>query len=396
MLREHRRTPPHLAPDRPAGVANRVRLDGGAAALDRVTKSVDQIGASARSRELRNARFRWQRGAAKLLNYEHRVGLCRWALIARNAGPTVEMTEGRASFSGVQVCGSVWVCPCCSARISEVRRGELNRLLAAGRAAGGVVPVMVTLTARHGREDALAPLLDGMKRAKQRLGQRREWRALDMVGSVTATEVTHGAAGWHPHFHVLLLLRAESEAEAVEAAEALCAPWLACLRGVGLDGLGVGFSAQGAAAAGEYVGKWARGEELALHGRKAGRRGGRAPMQLLADATDAGDAEAARLWREFVAAFRARRQLVWSRGLKAWAGIDDMPDEAAAEEPPERVAVAYIRPEDWRGGHGWRGARWRRGRVLTAAEDGGAAAVAVVVADGGTDPPPECPPDVIE
>lgn len=372
------------------------------AALDRVTKSVDQNRLVERARELRNARFRWQRGAAKLLDHQHRVGLCRWAQIALNVGPTVSLTdyEGgtRASFGGVQLCGSVWVCPCCSARISEVRRAEMNALLAAGRAVQ-VIPVMVTLTARHGRQDVLKDLLEGMKLAKQRLHQRREWRKLkeSLIGSVTATEVTHGRAGWHPHFHVLLLVRAASEAEAVALAEALCEPWLACLRGVGLDGLGVGFSAQGAAAAGDYVGKWGAAEEIALGDRKGGRHGGRSPMQLLADATDKDDRKAAGLWREFVAAFKGRRQLVWSRGLKEWAGIEDLSDEVAAEEPPEPRLVATIRPEEWRGGVNWRGARHRRGRLLIAAEDEGAPGVRRVVADGGTDPPrPEPPLDLIE
>ena len=50
-----------------------------------------------------------------------------------------------------------------------------------------------------------------------RLRQRREWRAIKpmLVGTVSATEVTHGAAGWHVHFHEIAFVQAETEAEAV-------------------------------------------------------------------------------------------------------------------------------------------------------------------------------------
>lgn len=385
------------AESRPFSALGAVASAGGGAPLGNTAKSVDQIGADRAARERRAQAFRLQRTAAAILPDE-RVGLCRWAVVSRQAGVDVHLTEYdggtvRASYAGLQTCGSVWLCPCCGRRISETRRGELNALLGWARERG-LIPIMVTLTARHGIRDRLAVQLEAMKRAKQRLRQRREWRAVKgrIAGTVTATEVTVGANGWHTHFHEILLMDAADEGEALAMLAGMDRVWRACLVGVGLSGGRVAWQAQGAAAAGQYVAKWGAGEELTLSSSKRGRGKGRTPIQLLADA-DAGDEDAAALWRTYARAFKGRRQLVWSPGLKAAAGIDDMSDEDAAQDEAqadgEAEALLHIEHEDWTGRRGWRGARHRRARVLDAAETGGAAAAAAVVAGGGDDRVPD-------
>jgi len=365
--------------------------------LGKTAKSVDQNSKDEVARDRRATAFRLQRTAASLLPDE-RVGLCKWAVVSKAKGVDVHLTsyEGgavRASFAGLQTCGSVWHCPCCGQRISETRRGELNDLLAWAREAG-LKPVMVTLTARHGVRDDLWAQLDAMKRAKQRLRQRREWRRINhqIAGTVTATELTHGANGWHTHFHEILLIEAPSEAEALDLLAGLGRVWRACLLGVGLSGGRAAWQAQGAAAAGRYVGKWGAAEELALGGAKAGRGKGRTPMQLLS-AAQAGDEEAADLWRTYARVFKGRRQLVWSPGLKDRAGIQETTDAAAAENESQDDAeevkpILNIEHRDWTGRPGRLGARHRRARLLDAAETGGAGAARLVVDAGGEDCPP--------
>ena len=242
----------------------------------------------------RTQKLNHQRTAAKLLPGS-RTANCLWAVASNAAGVDVihNMDDARSRFSGLQTCGSVWACPCCSHTISDSRRQELNDLLAWARSQG-YVPVLMSLTARHTKAHKLGDLLDNLKKAKQRLSQRREWRALPLIGSVTATEVTGGGSyGWHPHFHTLMLIEATTEAEAVEFVERLRAPWLACLKAFGLDGAGAAFDVQGAAGAGNYVGKWGAAEELALGERKG--RHGRTPFQLLHDASETGDTLASEL-----------------------------------------------------------------------------------------------------
>lgn len=277
---------------------------------------------------------------------------------------------GRAGFDGLKTCASVWCCPCCSPRISARRKGELDLLLSGARSSGFAV-VMLTLTARHDRRVKLAPFLDALKDAKRRFRRRREWRALKpvFVGSVTATEVTHGRNGWHPHFHEIVVLDCPP-ADALAFFEGLRGAWLACLHGVGLSGNDAAFQVQPAQAAGSYVAKFGAAEELALQGAKRGRNGSRGPWQLLDDARD-GDAQSAAIWLEYALAFRGRRQLVWSPGLKARFGVaETTDDDAAAEIDPAEPAVITLRA--WAGAsNGWRLARRRRCALLYAAESGG-------------------------
>lgn len=330
-----------------SGVSNRAPGKGATAGQQTASEaSLGNTAKSVRHSEGRSDRYRHQRHAAKLLGGKARVGLCRWSVISKSAG--VDMVSSsygdgqgdRVHYEGLQTCGSVWVCPCCGARISETRRGEMNHLLAWARAQGYRV-MMLTLTARHGRDDDLAELLDRMKDAKQRWARHRSYRQIKprMIGSVTATEVTGGGAhGWHPHFHVIVILDGDDDLTPLRDA------WLASLRGAGLDGAGAAFQAQGADAAGSYIAKWGAAEELTLSQRKKGRgRTGRTPAQLLAASCDEADHEAGHLWAEYARLFHGRRQLVWSPGLKALAGINEVDDQEAAQDQQQDGQVETAR-----------------------------------------------------
>lgn len=362
------------------------RSEAEKASLGSLTKFVVRNEANS----LRLLDFAHQRTAARLRPKE-RVRYCRWAMISADQGVDVAMNaytraDGsettRAAFKGLRVCGSVWVCPVCARRISEARRRELNKLLEFGRNQG-LVPVMLTLTTRHQAGDDLRAQLVGMKAAKQKLRQRQLWRRIkpQIVGTVTATEVTFGANGPHVHFHEIALVKGVSgDADAVALFEGMPELWRDCLRKVGLDAdLSHGFTVRGADRAGAYVAKWGAAEELTLTGAKRGRKGGLTPRELLAAAHE-GDKRAAAIWIDFVAAFRGRQQLVWSPGLKALAGVEDQEDQEAAADREQdgqtQQVIANISAEDWRGG-----ARNRRGEILDAAEAGGAEAVARVIAE---------------
>lgn len=357
--------------------------------LGKIGKSVDQKSdaeaqKASKHRAFRIERFKLQRHAATLVPREG-VARCKWAIQrGRDEVDVMKTPHGRAFYEGLQSCGSPWLCPVCSAKISETRRGELNTALSVTRHAG-FFPVMITLTHRHDVADDLLGQLKAMKKAKQRLRQRREWRSIkgQIVGTITATEVTHGAAaGWHTHFHEIAFIAAESEAEALALFAGLDRVWVACLRGLGLDGIEErAFQVQGAAAAGEYVGKWGAAEELALQNKKKGRRAGRTPWQLLADSRE--DWAAAGLWKEFAAAFKGTRQLVWSPGLREAVGLNEVSDAAAAEDDGP-VRVRSVRAAVWHGEHGAEalGVKHRRGRLLAAAETRGAEGMAEVIADG--------------
>lgn len=284
--------------------------------------------------QLRKERFKLQRIAGRLLP-NSRVNNCLWALTStlNNVDVIHNFKAHKARFTNLQTCGSVWDCPCCSNAISEKRRVELNTLLAYARKKG-LFPIMLTLTTRHGKEDSLKSLLERLKKAKRSLVRHWTYKTLkpQIVGSVTATEVTGGGFnGWHPHFHIILLIKADTETEAVTLIEKLRNPWLVSLKAEGLEGSEAAFQVQSAKAAGNYITKWGVAEELALGNKKKGRTG-RTPFQLLADYSD-DDNKAGFLFQEYSKAFKGKRQLVWSDGLKDLAKINEKSDdEIAAEE----------------------------------------------------------------
>lgn len=348
----------------------------------------------------REERMDLQRVAAKLTP-SLRVKHCLWTPIA-DLVDLVKRT-GDARFTGVQTCGSVWGCPCCSARISEVRRQELQTLEQwAGSPKRGLRLVMMTLTARH-RKRKLGDLVDRMAKAKRRMQNRKSWqriRGAELFGTVSVREATYGIKnGWHPHYHVLCLVRAKTDAEAEALLEPMRDIWLDCLRKEGLTGTAErAFHLQSGDALAAYISKhgrddhdrkaatesrpgWGVAEEMTLGRTKRGRgqdeEQSRSPLQILRDAA-AGDEASARLWQEYALTMHGRRQQVWSDGLKLACGVTEIEDEEAAEgeaftEDQDEIVASWSARE-------WRRIRHRRAELLAAAERGGADAVGRVLA----------------
>lgn len=346
-----------------------------------------------RRHERRADRFDLQRVAARLTP-SLRVAGCLWAAAASTV--SLVTRAGDARFTGLQTCGSVWSCPCCSSRISEVRRQELRQLEEwAGSPKRGLRLVMMTLTARH-RNRALSDMVDRLAKAKRRMQNRKGWQRLresgDLFGTVSVREATHGQDhGWHPHYHVLCLVSADSDEEAAAILEPQRRAWVDCLRKEGLTGtLDRAFHLQNGDAVAAYISKhgreeddrkaatearagWGIAEEMTLARTKRSKgEGGRSPWQILRDAA-AGDEDAAKLWQTYALTMHGRRQQVWSDGLKEAVGLIEVEDQAAAEgeeytaDEDEKLAV-WTREQ-------WRSVRRLRAALLAAAETGGAAAV---------------------
>jgi len=365
---------------------------GGANPHDQTEKSGSNPSSKTTRGQRRQERFELQREAAKLTP-DMRVAHCLWTA----TGATVDLVRRQddARFIGVQTCGSVWVCPCCSARISEVRRRELRQLEEwAGSPLRGLRLVMMTLTARH-RNRRLGDMVDRLAKAKRRMQNRKAWQRLrddgTLFGTVSVREATHGKNGWHPHYHVLCLVEADSDEAAQAALEPMRSAWIDCLRKEGLTGtLERAFDLQNGDAVAAYISKhgrdekdraeasearstWGISEEMTLARTKRGLSfGSRSPWQILRDAAS-GDEASAALWQEYARVMHGRRQQVWSNGLKEACGLIEVEDEAAAEgeefteDEDERLAT-------WPKAT-WKRIRHRRGEILAAAETGGAAAV---------------------
>lgn len=294
-----------------------------------------------------------------------------------SAGVALVMSDGApgeriAGWHGVVSCGSVWACPRCSAVIGEHRAEELRNGLEEWRRQGGAV-VLLTLTMQHTREDALADLWDGAAGSWRRLVGGKPWlnfeAAAGVVGTLRVVAVTHGAAGWHVHLHVLVFLDpaqsvrwrgvgGDAQFEAHFAALASRGPIVRAwqrivgragnfaaehaqdMRPVSLDEAGNSLN--------RYFAKngWDAADEVARSASKKGRRGNRTPMGILHDVTTGGLVDDVDLWNEWEQASHGRRQMTWSRGLRSALGLVVVADaEVAADvadgaESDERLAAS--------------------------------------------------------
>jgi hypothetical protein len=242
---------------------------------------------------------------------------------------------------------------------------------------------MLTLTLPHTLSQSLSKVLEAVSDCTRYLNSGRSalkklLQPYGYFGQIRALEVTHGLNGWHPHLHVLVLHRCEIPSLVQDR---LKARWEAAAisKGWAPPGWFVGLSWQDGTAAADYVNKsgtWGLAEEVSQsHLKKAGR-GGRSPHQLLLAAT-LGDKKAGALFQEFGLAFKGKRQLFWSAGLKDHFGLNDVSDEQITDEedtvPVEAVPLAVVPADKWSLVCKYR----ERAELLRAAESDGDAQVAV-------------------
>lgn len=269
---------------------------------------------------------------------------------------------GRGGVKNLQHCGLLWCCPVCGAIISERQRSDLAAGLDRARALGLGVG-LATYTVPHyaaqspqevmGSQDKHSPHYGGLALARGKFSAGRAgqdlYKALGIVGTIRALEVTHGAEGFHVHVHEVTLFDAplQEGGDRLRVFEAAMRErWLYSIRKAGIPcndwdaaRLHAFKLTADAGKLSDYVTKmgrepsreggkgWGIEEEMTKSGVKMGKRAGRTPMQLLADFTEEGDERAGRLWLQYVAAFRGRSQLRWSKGLHALLGVTKLTEE---------------------------------------------------------------------
>lgn len=281
----------------------------------------------------------------------------------------------RAGVSGLQSCGSPWACPVCSRKISAERSQDVARALSRVAADGGSA-ALVTLTVRHNRGHRLDELWNAVSSAWSAVtsgsGWTRDQGTFGILGWVRTVEVTHGAAGWHVHVHAVVAADSPLSAEMWSAAgDRMFSRWerrLAKLgfsavadRG-GLDVRPVRMTAGSIEQVGEYLSKIT--SEITRPGVKSGRLGNRTPFAILADALATGNADDCDLWLVWEQVSHGRRQLTWSRSLRALAGVEKTDDEIAAEDKGGVDTVAMPKAT-------WSAVRTEVADLLDAAELGG-------------------------
>lgn len=310
---------------------------------------------------LRVERFALQSVARDILP-KTRTALCLRARIKGGEGVGVWKCEkhGTAHYSGLQTCGSVWVCPVCAAKITERRRAEVQQAIQQHRAQGGEVHLL-TLTTPHGRGDDLAQLIANQSDALRAFFRQRAVRAvlaeMGEIGRIRAFEVTHGRKGtnngWHPHYHLLQFVQAKAnKAQLMDWRTRLYLEWSKCCEraGLGVPSFEHGIDLQDGSKADRYISKWGLEDELTRGHTKKGRAGGETPFDLLRSVlADKEDRQAAALFLEFSQCFKGKRQLSWSNGLKArFNQVEKDDQELASEAVEDAELLGLLTVQQWR------------------------------------------------
>jgi hypothetical protein len=302
--------------------------------------------------------------ASRLLPDE-RVQRCSKYLVRGAETVTIKRNpaDGKAWFSGVQHCSSIWNCPVCANRITEFRRKELTDALKDER----FNVVMVTYTLRHNRGDSLSVLLAALKEAYKKSKSGRWYQNLQndygIAGSIRAIEVTWGENGWHVHIHELMVLwdviipRESGALFRIKMAQLkgqLRKRWTACIEKCGRDASwdrGVNLNARKDVSK-TYIAKLQLASELTRSINKKANHEGVTPFGML-DKIRQGEKQYETLFQEYAAQFKGDRQLYWSSGLKALLGVKNVEDEQITDEmvqeapAPEFEDIAELHWDEW-------------------------------------------------
>ena len=231
------------------------------------------------SRTARAERWALKAAARRLLPKDHRTTKCmRWRLPDRETQVCKGVTQGKAFYQGLQVCAMPWACPVCASKISERRRHEVAKAMKQAEALGLQVHLL-TLTIPHGIGDDVSALVSKMGKAWTSLWQGRRGverrESLGLVGHIRALEVTHGANGFHPHYHALMFFDPERSTEAGWCA--LPGIWqkVATRAGLPSPSLEHGCKVDDGSKAAQYVSKgvWGLESEVTKGHVKAGKTG---------------------------------------------------------------------------------------------------------------------------
>jgi len=339
--------------------------------------------------------------------------------------------SGVCHYGGLETCSSVWVCPICSAKISERRREEVEIAVQGWLAIDGYT-CLLSLTVPHSIDQTLSEVLEGYQSSRRKLLNRKTWKSLasdfDLRGSIRSLEATYGVNGWHLHSHEVLFLG--RECDTVNLASRVLTLWQsACQAGYGRIPNGHGVDVQGADDLDEYLAamaptietaeagladnpgqlnkkharalgndllaggsRWGIAHEVTkAHLKKSRKAASDTPWDLLRRAAD-GAAWAGALFVEWGSTMKGRKHLLWSRGLRGLLGIEPekSDEEIAKENEPGSVLLGLITPAQWNRIC----SQELRGEILAVAQRGGWAAVErLIIAlckPGGLRPDAEC------
>lgn len=291
---------------------------------------------------LRNERYFLQSVSKRALPSE-RVSTCLRNKINKETDVSVyqHRESHKAFYGGLMVCGSVWSCPVCSAKVSERRRLELKLALDEHKKNGGQV-AMMTLTFSHSYDDKLKDTMRKFTKAMTRFRSGKRYKSvmddIQSIGSIRAFEITYGMNGFHPHVHILLFYE-KKRLSLKRVEKELFLLWRKACKANELETKeNYGLTLQDALKAKDYVTKWGLDQELTKSHVKKGKQGGMTPFDFLRKYGETEQDWYLHLFQDYYFAVKGKRQLHWSKGLKEKFNLgEDKTDEELAKEKTEKA-----------------------------------------------------------
>jgi len=279
-------------------------------------------------------------------NLDFRVNHCLSFNYGSSDGVELVKSGDHVKILNVTSCGSVWICPVCSARIASERRRELSQAVESR----DLYTALVTITIAHNRSDRLADLMSALNKSIGKLRSGRFYQDLinqyGIVASATSLEVTHGSNGWHPHKHIILFFDRYNDSQAIkELQERLIERYTKIIAKSGYyassyHSIDVRASRKDVTG---YIAKWSLIDEISNVQAKSGRRESLTSWEL-AQLACSGDREARDLFFEYAQSTFGKRSLSWSRGARKLLGIgEEKSDEEIAQEQEEEEQVHIVK-----------------------------------------------------
>lgn len=326
----------------------------------------DAISKKKKSVSIRALRYEMQDTARKLLRADlgklgpidiksfkgpYRLVPCRHVRVSAFVGLNLSLEHGKAFYTGLATCGSVWSCPVCSSIIQERRRKEVCKAIDSAYSEG-LTCSMLTLTFPHYSFNSCVELLEKQKSALAHFRSTTPYRSLKKrigyIGLIRGLEVVYGSNGWHPHTHEIWF---HDKGKSKGLLFTLKRLWFNACSKFGLIPKGkitafkkYAVDLRLGANSGDYLAKssdesyWGADSELVRSSLKNTAKG-LPPFALLESANCSDDSNSlrnGRLYVEYVKAFVGKSQLFWSKGMKDRYLIEDKSDETLATESVDK------------------------------------------------------------
>jgi len=341
----------------------------------------------------------------------HRTCSCTRINVSSTISIVKSSTNKKSFYSGLSSCASAATCPICAAKINERKSNELRMMANQAEAMNNNLSLL-TLTTPHTAADKIEDLLpkisDALSKFWSGAWATRFKNKYGIIGNVRSFEVLHGANGWHPHFHLIVVsdkkLPSTERSEKGYISNEQSDAWIHILNrwksvsvsaGLGMPNMN-GLDIQNGDKAGEYISKFGSDEQIletksgkkitwdmmdeATKGMtKLGKKGSKTPWALLSDSVDSDltaeqRKEAKFLFLFYARAIKGKNMLRWSKGLRAHFGLGAQAtdEEIIAQEEDKADLLCHILPTEWKQILKLK----HRNLVLDLAESGGSSAVA--------------------